>query len=318
MRFPRRRPRLPVGRVLVGDVRMQLASLPAESVDTVVTSPPYFQLRNYQHDGQIGLEDQVDGWVDELRTVARGLQRVLKPTGTFWLNLGDTYARNPTDGAPPKSLLLGPERLAMKLVEDGWVLRNKVVWAKPNPMPTSVRDRLSTTWEVVYCFVRSKDYFYDLDAIRVPHRSAGHGTRRTTRPAWSVPTEWRAPLAGSNSGLDKLKASGLPGHPLGKNPGDVWTIATAGYRGPHHAVYPTALVERPIQATCPPGGVVLDPFIGSGTTAIAAEALGRNWVGIELNPDFARLAMQRIEAARKPGTHPRIGPPDDDPEALAA
>ena len=208
------------------------------------------------------------------------------------MNLGDTYSRSLLDGARPKSLVLAPERLALALVEDGWVLRNKVIWAKPNPMPTSVRDRLSCTWEVVYFFTPSETYYFDLDAVRVPHRSARPLVRATERrsqrahngragrdrppsgtAAWSVPPEWRGPSSGSNSGLDRLKASGLPGHPLGKNPGDVWTIPTAGYRGAHHAVYPAALVEKPILATCPPGGVVLDPFMGSGTTAIAAEKL---------------------------------------------
>lgn len=327
-------------RILVGDARRMLDTLPEHSVDCIVTSPPYFRLRNYGQAEQIGLEPGVDGWVDELRLVARGLARALKSTGTLWLNLGDTYARSERDGGAPKSLLLGPERLALALLDDGWVLRNKIVWAKPNPMPTSVRDRLSCTWEVIYCFSRSRSYFYDLDAIRVPHRSAKRTTVNGGKrgPAWSVPESWRAPLAGSNGGLDKLKASGLPGHPLGKNPGDVWIIPTAGYRGAHHAVYPTALVKRALKVGCPERvcaacgtpwrrvryrvvdgqavigevvadcgcgpeagsrpGVVLDPFMGSGTTAIAAEGLGRDWLGIELNPDFAAQAEARIAAAR--------------------
>jgi DNA modification methylase len=292
---------LPTGQILVGDVRAMLDRLPADSVDCVVTSPPYFRLRNYGKHRQIGLETHVDDWVNELRLVARGLKRVLKPSGALWLNLGDTYSKHEQDGARNKSLVLAPERLALALVKDGWVLRNKVIWAKSNPMPTSVRDRLSCTWEVVCFFTRDERYHFDLDAIRIPHRSARSGPSRrhhSSRPQWSVPPEWRGPSSGSNSGLDSLKARGLAGHPLGKNPGDVWTIPTAGYRGAHHAVYPTTLVERPILATCPPGGVVLDPFIGSGTTAIAAEKHGRHWIGIELNPEFAALAQQRIAAER--------------------
>lgn len=319
-------------RILVGDVRQILDTIQDASIDTVISSPPYFRLRNYQTDDQIGLEDHVDGWVDELLLVARGLQRVLKPTGSLWLNLGDTFSRSTNQGAAPKSLLLAPERLALRMVADGWSLRNKVVWAKPNPMPTSVKDRLSCTWEVLYFFTKSERYFFDLDAVRVPH----HGQRtkqRTPRVEWSVPLDWRGPSAGSNSGLDRLKASGLPGHPLGKNPGDVWTIPTAGYKGAHHAVYPERLVERPLLATCPERvcadcgtpwqrtphrsrdhlavlgqlrqicacsgaetrpGIVLDPFIGSGTTAVVAERHGRDWLGIELNPAFAALAGQRI------------------------
>lgn len=324
-------------RIIVGDTRTVLADLPADSVDCIVTSPPYFQLRNYQHPDQIGLEPSVDDYAADLQMVARGLARVLKPTGTFWLNLGDSYARQPRDGAPPKSLLLAPERVALLLVADGWTLRNKIVWSKPNPMPSPTKDRLSCTWEIVYCFARSRSYVYDLDAIRIPHRSARPAARLHRRPAWSVPPDWRAALAaGDNSGLDRLKAAGLAGHPLGKNPGDVWTVATAGYRGAHHAVYPERLIERPITVGCPERvcarcgqpwrreryrvgdgvaaignlvagcdcgtgwrpGIVLDPFIGSGTTAVVAERLGRDWLGIELNPGFAANAEQRIAAAR--------------------
>jgi DNA modification methylase len=291
--------------ILVGDVRAKLADLPDDSVDCIVTSPPYFRLRNYGDVQQIGLEPNVDQWVDELRLVANELHRVLKPSGSFWLNLGDTYSRHPDDGASPKSLVLAPERLATALVADGWILRNKVIWAKTNPLPTSMRDRLSCTWEVLYFFTKSPRYQFDLDAIRVPHQSKARGAPRTPdrqapakQRAWAVPPEWRGPSSGANGGLDRLKASGLPGNPLGKNPGDVWSIGTAGYRGAHHAVFPTALAERPILATCPPGGVVLDPFMGSGTTAIAAEKNGRQWIGIELNPDFATQAMKRIEAER--------------------
>jgi site-specific DNA-methyltransferase (adenine-specific) len=339
--------------VLVGDVRQVLLTIPDAAIDTVVTSPPYFRLRNYQHGEQIGLEPHVDGWVNELLLVARGLKRVLRPTGSLWLNLGDTFSRSVDAGALPKSLLLAPERLALAMQGDGWILRNKIIWAKPNPMPTSVKDRLSCTWEVVYFFTVSEHYYFDLDAIRVPHQATGRATQGslaasaepTTRPpsnhargkAWSVPEQWRGPLAGSNSGLDRLKASGLSGHPLGKNPGDVWTIPTASYRGAHHAVFPERLIERPLLATCPERvcvtcgqswirqphrmikqlavigeltkgcscpstdtrpGIVLDPFMGAGTTAVVAERLGRDWLGIEVNPEFADQARLRIEGER--------------------
>jgi site-specific DNA-methyltransferase (adenine-specific) len=336
-------------RILVGDVREKLQALPAESIDTVITSPPYFRLRNYGSQKQIGLEVHVDEWVEELRTVFLGLHRVLKPTGSVWLNLGDTYSGGVNDGAVAKSLLLAPERLALALQEDGWILRNKVIWAKPNPMPTSVKDRLACAYEVVYFLTKSKDYFFDLDAIRVPH-AGSVGKSKSQRPSWSVPPSWRGPSAGSNSGLDRLKAQGMAGHPLGKNPGDVWSVATAGFRGAHHAVFPLKLIERPLLATCPEQvcaacgvpwrrgpptcdsqhpvsgtdsashtsigafgkscdcklnetnpGVVLDPFMGSGTTAIVAEDNGREWIGVEVNPDFAELAKVRIEGARSSG-----------------
>ena len=323
--------RLPRNQILVGDARKVLATLPADSVDCIITSPPYFRLRNYQDSQQIGLEAHVDDYVHELLLVARKLARVLKPSGSLWLNLGDTFSRTDTQGAPEKSLVLAPERLALALVKDGWIARSSVIWAKSNPMPTSVRDRLSCTHEVVYFFVRRRRYFFDLDAIRVPH------TSRLTRPAhgrsvWSVPASWRGPSTGSNTGLNQLKVKGLVGHPLGKNPGDCWFLATAGYRGAHHAVFPEKLIERPLLATCPEKvcvrcgrpwlrepykrlgclavagqlraacacdaatepGIVLDPFMGSGTVASAASRLGRHWLGVELNPAFARLANERL------------------------
>lgn len=333
---------LPTGEVLVGDALDRLRRLPTASVDTIVTSPPYFRLRNYQADGQIGLEQNVDEWVGSLRAVLREAARVLKPSGTCWLNLGDTFSRSPRHGAPPKSLVLAPEKLLLALEADGWLLRNKIVWAKPNGMPASVRDRLACRWEPVFLLTRSPDYFFDLDAIRIPATSTlnrparlgsstKYGRHDGKRPAWS------GPAAGVNSGLDAMKARGETSHPLGKNPGDWWVIPTASYRGAHFATFPPALVERPLKATCPERvcrtcgtawrraqaarelgslavlgtlrkscgcaerawqpGVVLDPFFGAGTVGVVAEQLGRRWVGIELNKDYARQARERIAKA---------------------
>jgi DNA modification methylase len=322
-----------LNRVLVGDAKETLRRLPAALVDCVVTSPPYFRLRDYQHPGQLGLEAHIDEWVEGLRSVLAEVARALVPTGTVWLNLGDSYSRG-KQGAPFKSLLLGPDRLALGLIADGWIVRNKIVWAKRNPLPTAARDRLSGTWEVVYLLTRQPDYFFDLDAVRVPHTS--RRKPQTKGAAWSVPLQWRV-TAAANEGLTALSRAGLSGHPLGKNPGDVWNLATSAYRSAHHAVFPASLVETPIKAgsperrctrcrlpwkrptakqlghlavrgelapTCRCGaawepGVVLDPFIGSGTTAVVAEKQGRNWLGIELNPEFAALAEQRIAAARQ-------------------
>lgn len=328
---------LPRNTILLGDVRERLGDLPAGSIDTIITSPPYMQLRNYGVTDQIGLEDHVDAWVNELRLVAAGLARVLKPSGSWWLNLGDSYSRHTHTGAPPKSLLLAPERLAIALVADGWVLRSKVIWAKTNSMPASVADRLACTWEVVYLFVRSPRYHFDLDAIRIPHRSpTNRKPARTTiagyPPHTAGPPSWAGPLAGNNTGLARLKAAGIPGHPAGKNPGDVWTMATSTFRGEHFATFPPQLVERPLLATCPErvcsrcarpwtrppqrsakcnnltatcecnarsrAGVVLDPFFGSGTVGVVAQQHHRDWIGIELNPAFAKLAEQRIAHAR--------------------
>ncbi|WP_100480538.1 DNA-methyltransferase [Mycobacteroides abscessus] len=320
-------------RIIVGDALDRLRQLPDASVDCVISSPPYFRLRDYGADGQIGLEPRVDQWVNQLAAISAEVHRVLVPTGTFWLNVGDTYASHPSQGAARKSLLMAPERLALRLQESGWIIRNKIVWAKPNPVPTSVPDRLNCTYEVVYVLTKQPAYFFDLDAIRQPHRTA---TGKKAARAASPPETWRGPNGMAATGLHALKAQGMVGHPLGKNPGDVWTIAPGGYRSRHHATFPVALAQRMIAAGCPEArcgrcrlpwkrnviralggiairtalaptcdcpphrepGLVLDPFMGSGTTAVAAEKLDRDWVGIELNPEFARLAQARITEAR--------------------
>lgn len=328
--------------ILIGDARERLTELPPSLVDCVITSPPYYQLRNYGHAGQLGLEPTVDAWAESLREVLGEVARALKPSGAVWVNLGDSYSRNVRTGAPAKSLLLGPERLSLKLVEDGWLVRNKVIWSKSNPMPSSVRDRLSATSEMIYLLTRSGRYFFDLDAIRTPHRST-RPPRKSPRAAPRVypPPGAGAPSWGShaetdNRSLAKLNDRGQVGHPLGKNPGDVWEIGTASFGGAHFATFPIKLIERPLLATCPErvcagcgqpwerepmrrlgelavrgelrkvctcqrgwrAGLVLDPFLGSGTVALAALQYRRDWLGIELNPDYARIAEQRIAAAR--------------------
>jgi DNA modification methylase len=324
----------PLRTVLHGDALTILSQLPTATFDCVVTSPPYHLLRRYgAGEKEIGTEIHVDDYVQHLITVCDELARVLTPTGCLFLNLGDSFSRGPRYGAPAKSLLLAPERLLLALAERGWSVRNKVVWAKPNPMPNSIADRFSTTWEPVYFLVRSERYYFDLDIVRVPHKT----TRRPgpvmvntkyggRRPAWA------GPLAGANDGLERTRAEGRPGHPLGKNPGDVWTVPTAGYRGAHFAVFPEDLVRRPILAGCPErvcsrctepwvrerrrdrlgtiaptcecragwrSGRVLDPFMGAGTVGVTAEHLGRDWLGIELNPDFVELAAQRIAKVQR-------------------
>lgn len=328
---------LPHNQILVGDALGHIRRLPDASVDCVVTSPPYFRLRNYGHTDQLGLEAHVDQWVAGLRDLLAELRRVLVPTGTVWLNLGDSYSTKPAEGAGRKSLLLGPERLALQLAEDGWLVRNKIVWAKTNTVPTSVTDRLATKHEFIYVLARSPSYFFDLDAIREPHVSRPPKRQAPTRSASRKPTRpaWLGPNSDGDRGLAALHAAGLVGHPLGKNPGDVWRLAVSGYRGPHFATFPIRLAQRMIQAGCPElrcsrcrtayrrpvrrlgavatrlalramcdcdaphePGLVLDPFLGSGTTAIAAETLDRHWLGIELNPIYVDLAIERIDGER--------------------
>lgn len=324
-------------RIVVGDALTHLSALADGSVDCVVTSPPYFRLRDYGVDGQIGLEPHVDDWVNHLDMLSDEIHRVLVPTGTFWLNVGDTYSGHPSQGAARKSLLMAPERLALRLQDNGWIIRNKIVWAKPNPIPTSVLDRLNCTYEVIYVLAKQPRYFFDLDAIRQPLRSAASTQKRNPGKMSAQRESWRGPNGMAATGLDVLKAQGRNGHPLGKNPGDVWTITPGGYRGAHHAIFPLRLAERMIAAGCAEArctrcrapwrrnviralggiatrealaptcecntsrepGLVLDPFMGSGTTAIAAETLHRDWMGIEINPAFAAAADQRIADARE-------------------
>jgi len=265
--------------VLVGDAREQLRHLPDACVDCVVTSPPYFGLRNYEMPGQLGLEASVQDWVGNLLGVMDELARVLKPAGTLWLNLGDSYSRREAHGAPPKGLVLAPERLLLVLTARGWRVRNKVAWAKPNPMPASALDRLTSSWEPVYLLVRSRLYYFDLDAVREPHRSVrGAGE---ARPRRSEPPAWAGPLAGTQSGLETLHARGLAGHPLGKNPGDVWAVATGRGSGGHHATFPEALVRRPILAGCPERVCV---------------ACGRAWRRQQVSRAVGRLAISGAPA----------------------
>ena len=331
----------PLGQILIGDARERLRELPDASIDCVITSPPYFAMRDYGHNQQIGAEAHVDAWAADIVAVCDELWRVLKPTGSLWLNLGDGYARHPKEGAPRKSLLLGPQRVALQLTRAAWLLRNQVVWSKRNPMPSSVGDRLSNTHEFVYFFSKQGNYYFDLNAIREP--TTGEAARRPRRTASSYPPREAVPSMGNvpridlNQGIAAMKAEGRSTHPLGKNPGDVWHLATASYHGSHFATFPEELVRRPLLATCPPmvctacgepgrramqvlggrkfasgphrlicdcragsrPGVVLDPVFGAGTVGLAAEAHGRDWVGIELNPSYAELARQRLSKWRQ-------------------
>lgn len=256
------------------DSRDAWRRLPEQSVDAIVTSPPYFGLRDYGVDGQLGLEDDPAEFITQLADLLTGYgERVMKPGGSLWLNLGDSYH--------DKSLLMIPEQVAIAMRDRGWLLRNKVVWAKPNGMPDSVKDRLTTKHEPMFHFVRDALYFYDLDAIREPHTRIAKGPKDAQ---WVESTSWNRNRLGE-----------VGSHPNGANPGDVWSIATQPYPDAHFAVFPPELVRRPILATVPEGGIVLDPFFGSGTTAVMARRLGRKAWGVELNPDYCRLAASRFQ-----------------------
>lgn len=330
---------LPRNVILPGNAVARLKELPDNSIDSIVTSPPYFRLRDYGHGGQLGLESRVDEWVDGLRNVLNECARVLVPTGTVWLNLGDSYSTHRREGAPRKSLLFGPERVALQLISDGWVIRNKLVWSKTNTIPSSVTDRFTTRHEVIYLMSRSPKYYFDLDSLRQPHTSKPPKPRGRPIPIPVPRPAWLGPNSDGDAGLRRLHAAGLRGHPLGKNPGDVWQLSVSQFRGAHFATYPEELSRRmvlagtprmrcpncrapwtrklvrsgaharrlPPRPTCacnerPEPGIVLDPFIGSGTTAISARKLGRDWLGIELNPGYIALAQARIEVGQSTTT----------------
>jgi site-specific DNA-methyltransferase (adenine-specific) len=314
--------------IICGDAVEVLCAFPDASVECAVTSPPYYSVRDYRAPGQFGHEASIEGWVEHLRLVAAEAARVLVPWGSFWLNIGDTYSRTPGEGAPTKSLLLGPERLVQALLADGWIVRNRLAWAKTNPLPSPVADRLTPSWEFVYFLVRSSRYFFDLDAIR--EAPIGRRTRPRRRPSRRGDNGRRDH---GHSGLERMRRLGLTTHPLGKNPGDCWRVGGARLRG-HPATFPPELIRRPILATCPEKvctvcgrpwerarhpvrfirgrpqprplvpcgcgaptrrGLVLDPFMGSGTTALVAREHGRDWLGIELNESYVRLADRRLE-----------------------
>jgi len=431
-----------VNKVICGDALSVLKTLPSESVNMAITSPPYWGLRDYgieqifggdkdcEHEwnseiiirkrgiagcgntgnhskvipgqgtyqrrgsycrkcgawkGQLGLEPTPERYIEHMTIVFHELKRVLKKEGTFWLNIGDTYSASSThasksgatyydgisgsygkdsgrnirseykrfqDGLPQKCLCMIPERLAWSLIQDGWILRNKGVWYKPNGMPSSVGDRFTNKWEYLFMFSKSKKYYFDLDAVRKPHLDSSYQriNQNQGNPKWDGNRN-----RGHPTGQDTLNPKQFL-HPNGKNPGDVFIINTQPFPEAHFAVFPPKLVETPIKACCPKEvcekcgkarerivesysiptrpakhskdknnniystkrertmpisiktigwtkcdcntdfkpGIVLDPFIGAGTTGFVAKKLGRDFIGIELNPEYAEMARKRI------------------------
>lgn len=269
-----------------GDCLDVLATLPDASVDCIVTSPPYFGLRDYGVDGQIGAEPSPAEFVAALVAVFREARRVLADDGTLWLNLGDSYATGSSGNGdvPAKNLLGIPWRVAFALQDDGWILRNDIIWAKPNGMPESIADRLSTKHEHLFLFSKKPRYWFDLDPIREPH--AETSMARSGRNRFAVDRSQEG--VGSPNTVNPAQAV----HDGGRNPGDVWTIATQPFSEAHFATMPPALAERCIQAGCKPGGTVLDPFSGSGTTGLAAARHGRRYVGIDLNREYLDLSLR--------------------------
>lgn len=304
-------------------------TLESGSVDCIVTSPPYFGLRDYGNEGQYGLEATPAEYVETMRALFSELRRVLADDGTLWLNIGDSYSMDSkwggstsgkhakalhgsdgrknrrTTGLPDKNLLGIPWRVAFALQDDGWILRNAIIWNKPNAMPESVTDRLSCRYEPMFLFSKSKKYHFDLDPIReeliYPDAADGSRVFGGKNKASELQTGSSARRTGNTYGgkygpEDKARpADGqrhTGGHAKGKNPGDVWNINTQPFPGAHFAVFPQELARRAIVAGCKPGGTVLDPFSGSGTTGLVAQNNGRKYVGIDLSADYLKLSLE--------------------------
>jgi site-specific DNA-methyltransferase (cytosine-N4-specific) len=263
-------------RVYHGDAFEVLSSLPSQICQTAITSPPYWGLRDYDSPNQIGSEESVDDYVENLVVVFRELRRILRDDGTFWLNIGDCYTsggrtwrapdrknraramsyRPPTPGGlKPKDLVGVPWRVAFALQADGWYLRSEIVWHKPNPQPESVKDRPTRAHEKIFLFSKSEGYYYDYEAVKERGSNGGSRNRRT-----------------------------------------VWTVPTEPFNEAHFATFPAKLIEPCVLAGSKEGDVVLDPFFGSGTTGLVAALNGRSFIGIELKAEYIEIARQRLEA----------------------
>ena len=256
---------------LQGDSRAVLPTLPAKTFHCCVTSPPYFGLRDYGHDGQIGLEQTPQAYVDELVAVFREVRRVLRDDGTLWLNIGDCMKN--------KRLLMIPNRLAIALSDDGWFVRSEIIWHKPNAIPDGAKDRPTSAHEKLWLLSKTSSYFFDAQAIAVPAIRAGKA------PGGNKKTD----ATRMDSGRDMTKLVGET-----RNIRNVWSIAPAVFKGAHFATFPPALIEPCILAGCPVGGAVLDPFGVAGTTGLVAQRLKRDATLVELNPDYVELARRRV------------------------
>ena len=277
--------------ILHGEAQQVLRKLPPGLADMIVTSPPYFQQRNYENSTtQVGQETGAALYVSRLVNIFREARRVLKPSGSLWLVIGDKYANG--------RLLGMPWQVALALQEDGWLLRSDIVWHKPNAMPSSVKNRPTTDHEYVFFFTKSKDYYYNADAIREPHvtfsaNSRMRGGRNHFDKRGSTPEK------GKNGGSSNLHDARWDQafHPKGRNKRTVWSIPLSKFREAHFAVFPELLVEACIKAGSPAAGLVLDPFLGSGTSAVVAQRLKRHYLGIDCVRKYCDMARRRIATA---------------------
>ncbi len=296
-------------KILQGDCLEVLKTLPGESINCVVTSPPYWALRDYGAEGQLGLEPTFQEYINKLCDIFDEVKRVLRKDGTCWVNMGDTYSggnrangggdvgsfepknksKNKADFSPnrmgcgvqDKCLLQIPSRFAIEMTNRGWILRNEIIWYKPNCMPSSAKDRFTVDFEKAFFFVKNKKYWFETQYE--PHKSKPH--KYSNAKYKSIGKTSRAESDGSEFY-----------HPQGRNKRTVWKVTTKPYKEAHFATYPEDLIEPMIKAGCPEQGIVLDPFIGSGTTAVVAKKQNKNYIGIELNSEYIKLAEDRIKA----------------------
>jgi DNA modification methylase len=295
--------------IIIGDVRTALSSIPDGTVQTCITSPPYWGLRDYGNDGQLGLESTPDEYVENMVAVFREVRRVLADDGTLWLNLGDSYASNPASGGKQSAKLTGgehkrtpvgtytrpdglkqkdlvgiPWRVAFALQSDGWYLRQDIIWHKSNPMPESVTDRCTKAHEYLFLLTKSARYYFDNDAIKEPSANLGATNIRFGGNKYGDSDDPKHATKSGNTYVDSGK----------RNKRSVWTVNTKPFKGAHFAVMPEALVEPCVLAGSKTGDTVLDPFAGSGTVGVVALRHGRKFLGVELNPEYADLANDRI------------------------
>jgi DNA modification methylase len=314
-----------MNQIVQGDALESLRAIPSQSVHCCVTSPPYWGLRDYGVSGQLGLEPTPQEYVSRMVDVFREVRRVLRDDGTLWLNLGDSYAANrayqvpsrlmngdatnaaqaadghgmkATDiGLKPKDLVGIPWRVAFALQEDGWYLRQDIIWHKPNPMPESVTDRCTKAHEYIFLMAKSERYYYDQGAVKEGCASGPSDIKKMVEKKNRIDAKHfhqdpgAMPAANPRTNVGNKRAVGSP---EGRNRRSVWTVATHSFSGAHFATFPPDLIKPCILAGCPEGGTVLDPFFGSGTTGVVATQLGREYLGIELKPSYVEMARERI------------------------
>ena len=298
-----------LNKILQGDALEVLRTLPSESVDCAITSPPYWALRDYGVEGQLGLEPTFQEYITKLCDIFDEVKRVLKKEGTCWVNLGDTYSDNKegkTDNkvsdylketttnlhkkkgsVAEKCLCQIPSRFSIEMSNRGWILRNRLIWHKPNAMPSSVSDRFSVDYEDIFFFVKSKKYYFEQQLEKSiwaekDKRAITGGITKSGKSVSEEGTQYQISKSGS------FRKDGL------RNVRSVWTICTKGLKDAHFATFPEKLIEPMIKAGCPENGIVLDIFMGAGTTALVAKKLGRNYIGIELNPEYIEIIHKRL------------------------